>query len=80
MWLKYDLNEYGTEVSVHNCEDCGTTFTICPAHPEDAPDWGGCLGTTCTSYAIKRDAMFLFGQGKVKRRALQQNPKTSAIQ
>ncbi len=69
-WISYALNKSGTPISVHKCEYCGTRFTICPAHDEDAPDWGGCLGTTCISYDIKRDANRLFGTGKIQKRRI----------
>ena len=68
MWISYALNKYGTPVSVHICGDCDSQFTVCPAHDDNKPDWGGCLGTTCISYDSKRDADRLFDEGKVLRR------------
>jgi hypothetical protein len=49
-----DSNDYGTPVSVHICDDCGTQFTVCPPGKED---WGGCLHEDCESYDINRDVM-----------------------
>lgn len=48
------LNEYGTEVSVHRCDACGGTFTVCPAVDENRFG-GGCLAEGCPSYDITRD-------------------------
>jgi hypothetical protein len=61
-------NEYGTDVSVHICDDCGNGFTVCP--PADK-DWGGCLGERCESYNINRDvnALLFFGEKLKKRNA-----------
>lgn len=51
-------NEYGTVVSVHTCSACGNEFTVCPpASPEFGND---CLGDTCPSYDIARDADMFF--------------------
>lgn len=60
-------NEYGTDVSVHVCSDCGNRFTVCPPAGED---WGGCLAETCASYDINRDvgALVVFG-GELRRRS-----------
>ena len=53
-------NEFGTPVSVHTCEDCGSEFTVCP--PAD-DNWGGCQVENCRSYDFNRDADRLFDRG-----------------
>ena len=59
-----DTNTYGTHISVHICEDCGTQFTACPAIPyEKTNDWKGCMAIGCTSYDPSRDADKLFDGG-----------------
>jgi hypothetical protein len=55
---RISANEYGTPVSVHTCRSCGQEFTVCP--PVDNEEWGGaCLGETCASYDLRRDANLL---------------------
>ncbi len=67
MWISYGKNEFGTKISHHICDTCGGDFTVCPARPFDDTAYLSCLGLECDSYDIKRDAMLMFGQGKVKR-------------
>lgn len=66
MYLNDSVNEYGTPVSIHVCDDCENEFTVCP--PSD-DSWGGCLSEECESYDINRDvdALLFFG-GKLRRR------------
>ena len=54
MFLRMITNEYGTPISEHLCETCFTTFTLCPARPNDK-GWKNCLGIECPSYDSKRD-------------------------
>ena len=51
-------NEYGTATSVHTCDSCGGTFTVCPAVGNKG--WESCLAEDCPSYDPKRDADKLF--------------------
>lgn len=52
------VNEYGTRVSRHVCEDCGRPFTLCPA----SDTFGNkCLADDCISYDPARDAEILMG-------------------
>ncbi len=54
----YGFNEYGTLVSEHRCDACGSPFTLCPAQsgPEGDAAWGGCcLEEMCSSYDESRD-------------------------
>lgn len=63
------FNEYGTPVTLFSCPGCGTTFTVCPAVPDDLlGQWSGCLGEGCSTYDPARDADKLFDEGKVRRR------------
>ena len=66
MLLRLDKNKYGAAVSVHECNDCGDEFTVCPPAGEN---WGGCLSELCASYDINRDvdALLFFGC-ELKRR------------
>lgn len=62
-WLPDSVNEYGTPVSVLDCDTCRHVVTICPALPTDERRrlWGDdCLGDTCPSYRIERDAGIFF--------------------
>lgn len=62
------FNEYGTPVSMFRCGGCETTFTVCPAVPEDQRDqWTGCMAETCSTYDEGRDGDKLFDAGKVRR-------------
>lgn len=62
------FNEFGTPVTMFSCPGCNTTFTVCPAVPDDKLDqWSGCLGIDCSTYDPDRDADKLFEQGKVLR-------------
>lgn len=51
------FNEYGTPVSVHVCEVCGQTFTICPP-VVDEPTCGD--PNSCESYDPSRDPTCFF--------------------
>jgi hypothetical protein len=50
-------NEYGRPVSVHVCQTCGHTFTVCP--PADGPRTD-CTGDDCPSYDPSLDASIYF--------------------
>ena len=63
----YGLNEYGTPVSFHICDTCGSEFNVCPAKTPEAKGWGSCMSTVYPSYDPRRDADKLFGEGKVMR-------------
>ncbi len=58
--LGLSTNQYGTEISVHECKGCGSRFTVCPPAGDN---WGGCLAAGCESYDINRDvdALLFFG-------------------
>ena len=61
-------NEYGTQVSVFDCEECGQRFSVCPHVPEERRDqWDGCLAEGCASYEPTRDADLYFLLGMVRR-------------
>jgi len=63
--VREDVNEYGTPVSVHNCQTCGGEFTLCPLIPDDdAHRWPDCLSPECESYDPHRDADLLFMSDK----------------
>lgn len=58
MFLRMTENDYGTPVSEHRCDACGTVFTVCPAKAgaDGDAEWGGCcLGDGCPSYDERRD-------------------------
>ena len=66
MKIGMSVNEYGTPVSVHECEYCATEFTVCPAisdDPKQLEGWRGCMVEPCESYDSSRDvdALILFG-------------------
>lgn len=62
------FNEYGTPVTMFACVGCGSTFTVCPAVPEDKQEqWTGCMAERCSTYDEARDADKLLDQGKVQR-------------
>lgn len=69
-WLRYDFNDYGTQISVHDCESCGIEFTVCPAIKPDKEGWDGCMAPNCLSYDPERDADKLFDEGKVRSREI----------
>lgn len=66
MFRRYDFNEYGTPVTVGQCDTCGEEFTVCPKADERrmAPggDWANCLATDCASYDPRRDADKFFDE------------------
>jgi len=62
--MRYDVNEFGTRVSVHICRYCGDEFTVCPAIPvERESNFEGCLAVGCPSYDPERDVDKLFDNG-----------------
>jgi len=62
MNLGLGVNEYGTIVSRHLCNECGREFTVCPAVEER--EFGGvCLSPDCASYDPERDADRFFAGG-----------------
>lgn len=66
--LAETYNEHGTPVSLFQCESCPSTFTVCPAVPEDRRDqWTGCMADGCSTYDESRDGDKLFDAGKVRR-------------
>ena len=73
MKIGESVNEFGTPVSVHRCDDCGDEFTVCPCQPDDR-EWGGCLAESCASYDMDRDVDLWFEPaleaGWIKREAL----------
>lgn len=61
MKVRDDVNEYGTPITVFDCESCGQEFTVCPAVADDRLDqWSGCLQEDCPSYDPARDAEIYF--------------------
>lgn len=55
--IEVGSNEYGTPVSIHHCQACGDTFTVCPP----SADFGAvCLAPDCVSYDPARDAEIYF--------------------
>lgn len=66
MHLGYTKNGYGTLISKHRCDACGTEFTVCPAAPPEKRGWDNCLAPTCPSYDASRDVDKLFEEGKVQ--------------
>jgi hypothetical protein len=62
-WLPDSTNEYGTPVSVLDCDTCHHVVTLCPALPTEGRRqlWGNtCLGDKCPSYDIGRDVDMFF--------------------
>jgi len=58
--LAETFNEHGTPVSLFQCESCATTFTVCPAVPEDRRDqWTGCMADGCATYDEARDGEWM---------------------
>lgn len=45
-FLGYDLNEYGTQISLHECGACGRSYWVCPATPDD----DACVAPECPSF------------------------------
>jgi hypothetical protein len=69
MFIRDDVNDYGTPITVHGCdtETCGREFTVCPAVPADMRDqWDHCLDEDCESYEPMRDADLYFSLDMVK--------------
>lgn len=61
MKVRDDVNEYGTPITVFDCESCGQEFTVCPAAADDRLDhWRGCLDEGCPSYDPSRDVSVYF--------------------
>ena len=65
MHLGYDKNEYGTQISVHACDVCGVSFTVCPARfPEEKREV--CQVKPCASYDPACDVdLFMENGGEV---------------
>ena len=55
----FSKNEYGTEISLHECDSCGTEFSACPAQDRDIK----CMGLICDSYDESRDVESLMASG-----------------
>jgi len=56
MKLRDDTNDYGTPITVFQCEFCGVEFSVCPAVRESRLDnWRGCMTPECESYDETRD-------------------------
>ena len=53
-------NEYGTEVSKHKCDACGTEYTLCPAVKPDSVLSKNCEADECPSYDPENDAEIMF--------------------
>jgi len=53
-------NEYGTDVSKHKCDTCGTDYTICPAVKEGTKLFDNCMVEPCGSYDVNSDIDLLF--------------------
>lgn len=66
MHLGYTTNEYGTRVSQHRCDACGSEFTVCPAAFPEAVGWNNCLAPTCPSYDPNRDVDKVLDEGKAE--------------
>jgi len=62
-WIRFDRNQYGTQISVHKCDNCGKRFTVCPAIAPDSEGWDGCLAETCDSYDPARDVDLMMESG-----------------
>ena len=63
MWIRLGHNEFGTLISVHECNDCGSKFTVCPARESDDTAYLSCIGVGCESYDPARDVNKMFGEG-----------------
>lgn len=59
-FIREDVNEYGTPVSVMECETCGMEFTVCPS-VSDPSKWPDCTAPECASYDESRDIDIMFG-------------------
>ena len=64
MFIRDDVNEYGTPITVHQCDTgaCRREFTVCPAVPPEIRDqWDHCMNEDCDSYEPMRDGDLYFG-------------------
>lgn len=52
-------NEYGTDISLHNCDVCKCDFSLCPAQDRDDT----CGHIDCRSYDPSRDVDLLLSEG-----------------
>lgn len=59
MHLGYGKNEYGTKISLHNCDVCNQGFSLCPAADKDDT----CGHPDCGSYDESRDFSKLLENG-----------------
>ena len=72
-FLRLTVNEYGSAVSEHRCDACGTVFTLCPGYPKLSGEeadvkWGGCcLGEGCESYDLSRDIDLIWDHVDIER-------------
>lgn len=66
MHLGYDKNAYGTLISKHRCDTCGTEFSLCPAVPPEKKGWENCLAPKCASYDVSRDVDKMLESGEVE--------------
>lgn len=65
MKIAESVNDYGTPVSVHVCETCGNSFTLCPlVTDKESTKWPDCLAQECESYDEDRDVDKLFDDGE----------------
>lgn len=55
----FSKNEYGTEISLHNCDICKNDFSVCPALKNDDT----CGHIDCDSYDSSRDVDLLLSEG-----------------
>lgn len=64
----FGKNEYGTEISLHVCDECGNEFSLCPAQKQDDT----CGHIDCKSYAPYRDVDVLLSEGfELKKKEVQ---------
>lgn len=59
MFIEYDKNESGIDISRYQCESCGGVFTVCSVS-RDHDNWVNCLSEDCVSYDPSRDADVIF--------------------
>lgn len=63
-WLRYEINEYGVQRSVHFCGHCGTEYSVTPAFPpEETREVSRmCTRPSCSSYRPSLDLdLMMFG-------------------
>lgn len=62
--MKRSVNEYGVEISVHECDVCGRQFTVCP--PRNNGE-NVCLAVGCESYDVTRDVELFWDSLPIRR-------------